>query len=120
LHPSYAAGHAAVAGACVTLLKAWFPESYVIQNPVTVSADGLSLVPYNGPPLTIGGELNKLASNVATGRNIAGAHWRSDAVESLMLGEAIAISIHKDQRLTYNEDFAGFTLTKFNGTTVVI
>jgi membrane-associated phospholipid phosphatase len=120
LHPSYAAGHATVAGACVTLLKAWFPESYVIENPVTVAPDGLSLVPYSGPPLTLGGELNKLASNIATGRNIAGVHWRSDARESLLLGEAIAISIHQDQRLTFNEDFDGFSLTKFDGTTVTI
>ena len=70
--------------------------------------------------LTIGGELNKLASNVATGRNIAGVHWRSDARESLRLGEAVAISVLKDQRLMYNEDFAGFTLTKFDGTTVTV
>ncbi len=120
LHPSYAAGHATVAGACVTILKAWFPESYVIENPVTVASDGLSLIPYTGPPLTLGGELNKLASNIATGRNIAGPHWRSDARASLELGEAIAISIHRDQRLTFNEDFEGFTLTKFDGTTITI
>ena len=59
--------------------------------------DGLALVPYYGPPLTVGGELNKLASNVATGRNIAGVHWRSDAMNSLRLGEEIAISLLRDQ-----------------------
>lgn len=120
LHPSYAAGHATVAGACVTILKAWFPESYIIEDPVVVSPDGRSLLPYSGPPLTVGGELNKLASNVATGRNIAGVHWRSDAAESYKLGEALAISILADQRLTYNEHFEGFSLTKFDGTTIVI
>ncbi len=26
-HPAYGAGHATVAGACVTILKAWFDES---------------------------------------------------------------------------------------------
>ena len=120
LHPSYGAGHATVAGACVTILKAWFDESHVIPNPVVAFTDGLSLVPYSGSLLTVGGELNKLASNVATGRNIAGVHWRSDARESLRLGEALAISVLKDQRLMYNEDFAGFTLTKFDGTTVTV
>ena len=120
LHPSYAAGHATVAGACVTVLKAWFPEDYVIQNAVTVAADGLSLLPYSGPPLTLGGELNKLASNVATGRNIAGVHWRSDAAESLKLGEAVAISVLRDQQLTYNENFDGFSLTRFDGTSVTV
>src|SRR6185437_7740944 len=59
LHPSYGAGHATVAGACVTALKALFDESSVIQNPAVPTADGLSLVPYDGLELTVGGELNK-------------------------------------------------------------
>ena len=117
---AYGAGHATVAGACVTILKAWFDESYVIPNPMQATPDGLALVPYAAASLTVGGELNKLAANVAIGRNIAGVHWRSDATESLKLGEAIAISILRDHRLCYNEDFGGFTLTKFDGTTVTV
>ena len=120
LHPSYAAGHATVAGACVTILKAWFDESRPIANPVVPSPDGLSLIPYTGAQLTIGGELNKLASNIGTGRNIAGVHWRSDAAESFKLGEEIAISVLRDQKLTCNEDFNGFTLTKFDGTHITV
>jgi membrane-associated phospholipid phosphatase len=120
LHPSYGSGHATVAGACVTILKAWFDENYIIPNPVQPTPDGLSLVPYSGPPLTVGGELNKLASNVAQSRNIAGVHWRTDAVESLKLGETVAISILRDQRLTYNENYRGFSLTKFDGTKVTV
>jgi hypothetical protein len=80
----------------------------------------MSLVPYSGPTLTVGGELNKLASNVATGRNIAGVHWRSDAAESLKLGEAVAISILEEQRMICNESFEGFSLTKFDGTTITV
>ena len=121
LHPSYGAGHATVAGACVTILKALFDESYVLPNPVVATADGSSLVPYTGPDagqLTVGGELNKLAANIGVGRNIAGVHWRSDYVESLKLGEAIAISVLKDQKLTYGETFEGFTFTKFDGTKI--
>jgi hypothetical protein len=83
-------------------------------------ATGQVLTPYVGGPLTVGGELNKLASNIGIGRNIAGVHWRSDATESLELGESIAISILKDQKASYNEAFSGFTLTKFDGTTVVV
>jgi hypothetical protein len=120
LHPSYGAGHATVAGACVTMLKSLFDESFVIPNPVVATPDGLSLVPYSGPDLTVGGELNKLASNIAMGRNFAGIHWRSDYAESLKLGEAVAISILRDQRLTYQEDFRGFTFTKFDGSTVTV
>src|SRR5436853_7597210 len=78
-HPSYGSGHATVAGACVTALKAFFDETDIVKNPKVVSADGSALVPYEGPPLTVGGELNKVASNVANGRNGASIHWRSDA-----------------------------------------
>jgi membrane-associated phospholipid phosphatase len=119
-HTSYGSGHATVAGACVTMLKAFFDESAQIKNPVVPSADGMSLVPYQGASLTVGGELNKLASNVATGRNIAGVHWRTDATEAIKLGEDVAISILKDTKGCYNESFAGFSLTKFDGTTITV
>jgi hypothetical protein len=126
-HPAYGAGHATVAGACVTILKAWFKESTRLVDigldPVQPADDGLSLVPYPGSDagdMTVGGELNKIAANVALGRNIAGVHWRSDATESLKLGEQIAIGILRDQRACYNEVFNGFTLTKFDGTTITI
>lgn len=119
-HPAYGAGHATVAGACVTILKAWFDESWVIPNPVVPTPEGLSLVPYRGPSLTVGGELNKLASNIALGRNMAGVHWRSDATESLRLGEAVAIAFLTDLKNCYNEDFPGFSLTKFDGQRLIV
>jgi hypothetical protein len=101
-------------------LKALFNESFVIPNPVTPSDDGLSLVPYTGEPLTVGGELNKLASNIALGRDAAGVHYRSDGVEGIKLGEAIAISILRDTAMLYNEVFPGFSFTKYAGTPVTI
>lgn len=119
-HPAYPAGHATYTGAGVTMLKAFFKESFVIPNPVVASADGLSLLPYSGQPLTVGGELNKLAANIALGRDTAGIHWRSDGIEGLKLGEAVAIGILQDYRNTYNENFSGFSLTKFDGTTIII
>jgi membrane-associated phospholipid phosphatase len=126
-HPAYGAGHATVAGACVTILKAWFKESTKLIDlgvtPVQPADDGLSLLPYldaDVGDLTVGGELNKLASNVALGRNIAGVHWRSDGTESLKLGEQVAIGILKDQKACYNETFGGFSLTKFDGTVVTV
>ncbi len=121
LHPAYGAGHATVAGACVTVLKALFDETFEIPNPlVPDSNDPAQLVPYPGPPLTVGNELNKLAANIAVGRDHAGVHWRSDYTESLKLGEAVAISVLADQRLCYNEDFNGFTFTRFDGTVVTV
>ena len=118
-HPSYGAGHATVAGACVTILKAWFDESFVLPSPVVPDGSGLSLGPYSGPNLTVGNELNKLAANVAIGRNAAGIHYRSDYSESLHLGEELALDVLEEQKATYNETFS-FTLTRFDGTTVTI
>jgi hypothetical protein len=147
-HPAYGAGHATVAGACTTILKAWFDESATIVSllaanpgyraaivanrgtgdatgfaPVVPTADGLGLDNYTGTDagsLTVGGELDKIAYNVANGRNIAGVHWRSDSDASIALGEKIAIQILKEQKATYNESFGGFSLTKFDGTTVTV
>src|SRR5436305_4980082 len=121
-HPAYGSGHATVAGASITALKALFDENFVIQNPVVASNDGLAIVPWEStfPALTVGGELNKLASNIATGRNHAGVHWRTDAVNAMRLGEAVAISILQDQKACYNETFHGLTFTKFDGTKVTV
>jgi hypothetical protein len=118
-HPSYGAGHATVAGACVTILKAWFDEKFVLPGPVVPDSAGLTLVPYSGPALTVGHELDKLAANVAIGRNGAGVHYRSDYSESVRLGETVALTILEEQKSTYNETFS-FTLTRFDGTTVTI
>jgi hypothetical protein len=122
-HPSYGEGHGVIAGACVTALKAFFNENFVMPKPVVASDDGHSLLPYTGSDagqITVGGELNKLANNVALGRDVAGVHWRSDAEQALLLGEAVTISILQDQRATYNEPFSGFTFTKLDGTTITV
>jgi hypothetical protein len=121
-HPSYGQGHAAIAGACVTILKAFFStDSVMFFDPVQASADGLSLVPYKGPDawqMSVTNELNKLAGNVGMARNMAGIHWRSDYDRALLLGESAAISLLRDQRSTFNEAFAGFTFAKFDGSTI--
>lgn len=120
LHPSYPAGHATMAGAATTVLKAFFKGSYVIPSPVQASDDGLTLNTYTGPALTIEGELNKLATNISIGRDAAGVHFRSDGDPGLVLGEALAISVLSDLVNGYNEDFAGFTFNKFDGTSITI
>jgi hypothetical protein len=122
-HPSYGEGHGVIAGACVTALKAFFDDTFVLPSPIVAADDGQTLVPYTGADagqITVGGELNKLASNVGLGRDMAGVHWRSDAREALLLGEAVTISILRDQRPTYNEPFDGFTFTKFDGRTITV
>ena len=118
-HPAYGAGHAAVAGACVTVLKAWFDESAPVPAPVVPDRDGTRLVPYAGPDresLTVGGELDKLAANIAIARVGAGVQWRSDYTESVKLGEAVALGVLEEQKLAYDEPFS-FSLTRFDGST---
>src|SRR4029077_6090240 len=112
-----------------TILKAAVngsaPFTSLQKGAIQVSSDdGLSLVPYSGSDageITINGEINKLASNIGIARNFAGVHWRTDYSEGLKLGEAVAISLLRDQgRLCHGEKFSGFAITKFDGTTISI
>jgi len=122
-HPSYGAGHATVGGICVTILKFCYDEHFVLSNVVYPNSDGTELLPYmdhHHHKITVGNELNKLASNIGIGRNIAGVHWRSDYTQSLLLGEAIAITILQEQKHTYNETWTGVTFTKFDGSKITI
>jgi hypothetical protein len=107
-HPSYPAGHSVVAGAGVTVLKALFDGDYEIpaDQKVVPTDDGTALrtaTELSGDvmgvtdTLTVRGELNKLASNMALGRNRAGIHYRTDGIEGLRLGERTAIRFLEDQ-----------------------
>ncbi len=118
-HPSYPAGHACIAGACVTILKAFFDEDFVIPNPVQPNVTNTGLDPYPGV-LLVGDELNKFGFNVSMGRDFAGIHYRSDAMEGMLLGEQIALAVLTDEGYTNNENFKGYKVTKFNGKKVVV
>ncbi len=122
-HPAYPAGHAAIAGACVTVLKAFFDGSTIISEPVEVApgSDGQTLQPYSGTQaLTVEGELNKLANNIAIGRNLAGVHWRTDGTDGILLGEDVAVRMLRDLRQTYNEVAGEIRFTSFTGDAIVI
>jgi hypothetical protein len=123
MHPSYGAGHATVAGACVTVLKAFFDTDAVFvrdrqpspdqlriitraeyesdttrYKPVAcvAAAGGATLVEVplsDNEPLTVGGELDKLAANIAIARNMAGVHFYTDYIDSLTMGEEVGIRI---------------------------
>lgn len=120
LHPAYPSGHATVAGACSAILKAFFDETEIMTNCVVAGSDGTSLAPYSDVTLTVGGEINKLAFNVAMGRNFAGIHYRSDAEAGIRLGEDVAIALLQDLVNTFAEDFTGFRFTRVDGTPVQI
>lgn len=126
MHPSYGAGHATVAGACVTILKAFFDHKHSLSiagddsTAFVPSKDGLKLNTVGiAGRLTIEGELNKLASNIAIGRNWAGVHYFTDYIESLRMGEKIALAILEEQKLTYSESFS-MTVPLFDGGSVRI
>jgi hypothetical protein len=142
MHPSYGSGHAAVAGACVTILKAffemamigsaevaaltrfrdggaepnffadrwWEPRTladigyqYAWQPATNNGSRGKTLNSVEPGGMTVEGELNKLAANVALGRSMAGVHFYSDYYESVRMGERIAVAILQEQMLAYNE-----------------
>jgi len=121
-HPAYPTGHGTVAGACITILKFFFDGDSPFPNPQVPTSDGTGLEPWQndpnigGPgPLTINGELHKLAHNITFGHGIhAGIHWRSDSDVSMLLGEAVAISVLRDMACTYVEPFS-VTFTKLDG-----
>ncbi len=122
MHPSYGAGHATVAGACVTILKAFF-ELYEGQdlahgNPLPFfeavklapktkafesGGNKLTASSENEEEITLIGELNKLAANISIGRNMAGVHFYSDYFDSVRMGERIAVQMLLDQMPTYGE-----------------
>lgn len=118
-HPAYPAGHSTFVGTAVTVCKAFFDESWMIPDPVVPNADGTALVPYSGPPMTVGGELNKLASNIAQGRNFAGIHYRTDATEGFKLGEELVIALLQEWKHTWKEPVR-FRFTRFDGRRVEI
>jgi hypothetical protein len=130
LHPAFGSGHATIAGACATLLKAFYDETTKITSlftPQVPTPDGLSLVDYTGADvdqMTVGSELNKLASNEARGRHIAGVHWHSDGIEAMRLGERVAIALLEDVKQTLNEfrtgGFRNFTFHDFDGRVVSV
>ena len=122
-HPAYPTGHGTVGGACITILKFFFDGNFVLPDSLVPTGDGLALGSYRGADagqLAVNGELNKLAHNVSFGHGIlAGIHWRSDSDSSMVLGEAVAISILQDKAQTFNEKFT-VHFTKLDGSTATI
>lgn len=119
-HPSYPSAHAVISGASITFLKAFYDGSATIPNPVVANADGSALVPYTGAPLTVEGELNKLAMNSGVSRIHTGIHYRSDVVAGLLLGEQMAISYLRDIKSLYADVFSGFTFNRFDATKITV
>lgn len=115
-HPSYPSGHAILAGATVTIVKAFFDCSSNIPAYIP-SADGKRLIALDYE-LNVNDELDKLASNIPSFRNAAGIHYRSDA-RGVELGETVAIEFLKEHVKRYNHK-SGFLIKKRDGETIKI
>jgi membrane-associated phospholipid phosphatase len=102
-HPSYPSGHATIAGACATIMKIYFncellwSELPNNKHGVLISNNDGTKLEKDNSSLYVYGEINKLATNISFGRNWAGIHYRSDAIEGMILGEEIAISYVQDK-----------------------
>jgi membrane-associated phospholipid phosphatase len=98
-HPSYPSGHSTVAGACTTLLKAWFNTSTVISSPVMTDSTGANLLEYTGADLTVLSELHKVAANVGFGRNFGGGEDILQCIASNSLQFTIEATLLKEYGL---------------------
>ena len=112
MHPSYGAGHATVAGACVTMIKCFFQLVKGMmprQEMLTLADIKIPDILHNTSPrvtpanLTVNDELDKLAANISIGRNMAGVHFATDYTESVRMGERVAVGLVAEQLLTYGE-----------------
>ena len=125
-HPSYPGGHAVTAGSNATILKAYFDEDAVIENPVVPDpSDPTQLTRYDGDDtVTVGGEINKLATNMSYARSWAGIHYRSDTTAGLRVGERIATAVLRERLRQRPSDAYGsigtFSFTTFDGDSVTI
>lgn len=138
-HPALPGGHATVAGACSTVLKAMLktfddndptkPIKWVASGRAALqgSNDGTAIIAYtdaDASEMTVNGELNKLGSNVAFGRSWAGVHYRADGDGGMALGQEFAISYLIDKAREYGRAadglFEGWMLEKFDGSVVRI
>jgi hypothetical protein len=137
-HPAYPAGHATIAGAAITLIKCYYNcggkwidlpklENYGLNRlykTAEANEDGTELVEVpNNPNMTINEELNKLAYNIALGRDWANVHYRSDGDMGLLLGEEVAINYMRDVLTQYNQTHTSdveIEIERINGTKYII
>lgn len=104
-HPSYPSGHAAFSGAAATVVKAFFNNDTTFRG-------------IDGNTYTLHHELDKLASNIGSFRNVDGIHYRSDMEQGIILGEQVAIRFLQEEVKRYPG--AKYIITKRNGDVVTI
>lgn len=81
-HPAYPSGHSTYSGAATELLSFFFGN-----QPCYAGAQPSHGTGFSG---TMKDELDNMADNIGMGRLWAGIHWRSDHVNGMKLGRAVA------------------------------
>lgn len=134
IHPAYPGGHSVFIAAAATIAKAFFSDGE-FPNPKVSVDNGQRLDDYEGDPLTIHGELNKLIANITLFRDGAGMHWRTDGMATHieantgchaldletggnLLGEKLAVSMLRDIQYTYRETVKEFEFKSIDGTSL--
>ena len=123
-HPAFPSGHATIAGACATVMKAFFDPELKFRFPIQPTSDGRDRESYDGPATNVGTEIDKLAANISIGRQWAGIHWQCDSTGGLALGEEVGLAVLKEAFDQYAEAkagwFKGFRVTRFDGSVAVV
>jgi len=123
LHPSFSCGHCTMVTSSVTIVKAFYDGSFLMNAVIPDAIVGNTLVPLtqgaSQVQLRVDQELNKIINNVAYWRDTAGVHYMSDELHGIPMGEAIAESVLEDcvQRYSFA---AGFQFRNHAGKLVTI
>jgi len=117
LHPSTPSGHAAIAGACATVLKFFFDMKHDLDI-YEPDENGTSLI-NTGKKTTVGDQINKLACNIGYGCMWSGINYYMDIISGLKHGEKVAISCLRDLIHRYPMDI-NISFLSFSGKNIVI
>ena len=58
--------------------------------------------------------------NIGMSRVQTGIHYRSDAMQSLLLGERVAIGMLSELKFLNADQFDGFKFRRFDGTSITV
>jgi hypothetical protein len=79
----------------------------------TIAATSSEIDDAANSTVTVTDELNKLAANMALGRNWAGIHYRTDGIDGFLVGEQAAVRYLQDHIRHYDLPFDGYRLEPF-------
>ena len=100
-------------------MKAFLDGTWVFPSPMIPDSAGTILSPI-GDTLTLTGEINKMGSNIALGRDWAGVHYRTDGHNGILQGESVAKLILQDWINRYPEPDTKFEFTGYLGDSISI